>query len=92
MVGQGRGSTKSQNRWGQRPRPGSHKFNSKSGEGVFLRYYTNNRACRVYNKRTKVVMESINVRVDDYLPLSEKSRPEDPPIVLVHDRGPPKIT
>ena len=24
MVGQGRGSTKSQNRWGQRPRPGSH--------------------------------------------------------------------
>ena len=41
MVGQGRGSTKSQNMWGQRPRSGSHTdagfqsdlddFRSKSG-------------------------------------------------------------
>ena len=28
-------------------------------------------------------MESINVQVDDYLPLGETSRPEDPPVGLV---------
>ena len=40
------------------------KFDAKSDEGVFLEYYTNIHAYMVYNKRTKVVMESINVRVD----------------------------
>ena len=30
MVGQGLGSTKSQNRWGQLPRPGSHTFSFDS--------------------------------------------------------------
>ena len=34
MVGRGRGSTKSQNRWGQRPRPGSH---SKSDHSIFYK-------------------------------------------------------
>ena len=46
------------------------KFDAKSDKGVFLGYYTNSRAYRVYNRRTKVVMEYINVRVDDYLPLT----------------------
>ena len=31
-------------------------------------------------------MESINVRFDDYLPPSETSRPEDPPVVLVLEK------
>ena len=52
----------------------------------FLGYYTNNRAYKVYNKRTKVVMESTNVQVDDYLPLRETSRPEDPPLVSVLEK------
>ena len=30
VVGRGRGSTKSQNRWGQRPRPGSHTYSPVS--------------------------------------------------------------
>ena len=38
---------------------------AKSDEGIFLRYSTSNRAYRVYNKRTKIVMESINVKIDD---------------------------
>ena len=58
-------------------------FDSKSNEGVFLGYCINNCAYKVYNKRTKVVMESINVRVDDYLPPSETSRLEDPFVVSV---------
>ena len=41
------------------------KFNAKSDEGIFLGYSTNSRAYKVYNKRTKTVMESINVVTDD---------------------------
>jgi hypothetical protein len=41
------------------------KFDSKSEEGIFLGYSTNSRAYRVFNKRTEIVMESINVVVDD---------------------------
>ena len=41
------------------------KFDAKSDEGIFLRYSTNSWAYRVFNKRTKMVMESINVEIDD---------------------------
>ena len=41
------------------------KFDAKSDEGIFLRYSTSSRAYRVYNKRTKTVIESINVKIDD---------------------------
>ena len=41
------------------------KFDAKSDEGIFLGYSTTSRAYRVFNKRTKVVMESINVEIDD---------------------------
>ena len=37
----------------------------KSDEGIFLGYSTNSRAYRVFNSKTKVMMESINVVVDD---------------------------
>ena len=40
---------------------------------------------QVYKKRTKTVMASISVRVDDYLPPSDISRPEDPHVVLIHE-------
>lgn len=42
----------------------------KSDEGIFLGYSTNSKAYRVFNSRTKVMMESINVIVDDNI--SEK--------------------
>lgn len=41
------------------------KMDPKSDEGIFLGYYTNNRAYRVFNSRTKVMMDSINVVMDD---------------------------
>ena len=41
------------------------KFDAKSDEGIFLGYSTSSRAYRVYNKRTKTVMESVNVKIDD---------------------------
>lgn len=40
-------------------------MDSKSEEGIFLWYSTNSIAYRVYNSRTQVVMESINVVIDD---------------------------
>ena len=51
------------------------KFDAKSDEGIFLGYSVNSRAYRVYNKRTKTVMESINVVIDDTIP--KKSVGED---------------
>ena len=50
------------------------KFDAKSDDGVFLIYYSNNLAYRVYNKRTTAVMESINAKVDDHLPRSSYPR------------------
>ena len=46
-----------------RENPG--KFDAKSDEGIFLGYSTNSRAYRVYNKRTKTVMEPINMVIDN---------------------------
>ena len=43
------------------------KFDAKSDECIFLWYSTTSRAYRVFNKRTKIVMESINVKIDDAL-------------------------
>ncbi|MCI03437.1 retrovirus-related pol polyprotein from transposon tnt 1-94, partial [Trifolium medium] len=41
------------------------KMDPKSDEGIFLGYSTNIKAYRVFNYRTKVMMESINVVIDD---------------------------
>ena len=41
------------------------KFDAKSDEGIFLGYSTTSQAYRVFNKRTKTVMESISVEIDD---------------------------
>ena len=56
-----------------RENPG--KFDTKSDEEIFLGYSINSRAYRVYNKRTKTVMESINVVIDDTI--SEKDIDDD---------------
>ena len=41
------------------------KWDSKADEGIFLGYSANSRAYRVFNNRTHIVMESINVTSDD---------------------------
>ncbi|WJX23068.1 hypothetical protein P8452_12315 [Trifolium repens] len=41
------------------------KLDPKSHEGIFLGYSPNSRAYRVYNSKTQVMMESINVVVQD---------------------------
>ena len=59
------------------------KFDPKSDEGMFLGYSLNSVAYSVYNKRSKTVMESANVVVDDQgtistVPKSDESDTEGP--------------
>ena len=44
----------------------------KSEEGIFLGYSTSSRAYRVFNTRTNVMMESVNVVVDDTPEMKER--------------------
>ena len=41
------------------------KFDARSDKGIFLRYSSTNKAYRVCNKRTKKVMETVNVVIDE---------------------------
>ncbi|XP_075087573.1 uncharacterized protein LOC142169589 [Nicotiana tabacum] len=41
------------------------KFDAKSDEGIFLGYFSQSKACKVYNKRTQCVEESIYVIFDE---------------------------
>ena len=43
------------------------KFDSRSDKGIFLGYSSTSKAYRVYNKRTKKVMETVNVVIDEAL-------------------------
>ncbi|PNY10358.1 retrotransposon-related protein, partial [Trifolium pratense] len=66
------------------------KLDPKSDEGIFLGYSINSRAYRVFNSRTRTIMESINVVIDDsaeemsdaetnvatLVPIPEESEPE----------------
>ena len=63
------------------------KFDSQSNEGIFLGYFSTSKAYRVYNKRTKKVMETVNVVIDESLEsdfeklseeISEKILPLEP--------------
>ena len=48
-----------------RDRENLEKFDAKSDKGYFLGYSSTSRAYRVYNLRTKTVMESSNVVIND---------------------------
>ena len=48
------------------------KFDSQSDEGIFLGYSSTSKAYRVYNKRTKKVMETVNVVIDESLESNSK--------------------
>ena len=41
------------------------KFDSRSDDGIFLWYSSTSKAYQVYNKRTKKVMETVNVIIDE---------------------------
>ena len=41
------------------------KFDARSDEGMFIGYSLKRKAYRCYNLRTKTIMESANVRIDE---------------------------
>lgn len=53
------------------------KWDTKSDEWIFLGYSQNNRVDRVFNKRTKTVIETINVIVNDNEKSSHKCLDDD---------------
>ena len=54
------------------------KFDVKSDEGIFLGYSTTSWAYKDFNKRTKTVMESINVEIDNAITKVEMERGQAP--------------
>ena len=53
------------------------KSSSRTNEGIFLGYSTERRAYKCYNKRLRRSVESIDVRVDEELPLDLSNNEED---------------
>ena len=48
------------------------KFDARSDEGMFLGYSLKRKSYRCYNLRTKPIMESANVRVDEKFRIQER--------------------
>ncbi|KAJ9559888.1 LOW QUALITY PROTEIN: hypothetical protein OSB04_005048 [Centaurea solstitialis] len=55
-----------------------HKLQAKSDEAIFIGYSKNSIAYRVYNKRTKMVMESSNVKFDPYAEMVSEHDSSEP--------------
>ncbi|KAJ9560845.1 hypothetical protein OSB04_006005 [Centaurea solstitialis] len=55
-----------------------HKLQAKSDEAIFIGYSKNSIAYRVYNKRTKMVMESSNVKFDPYAEMASEHDSSEP--------------
>lgn len=62
------------------------KFDAKSDEGIFLGYSTKSKAYKCHNNWTKRIIESVDVRVDEYPKVSGKpseEKKEDEPYILI---------
>ena len=52
------------------------KLDAKSEEGIFFGYSTKSKAYKCLNTNTNKVVESVNVKVDEYLELYEVEQPK----------------
>nr|GFC62565.1 retrovirus-related Pol polyprotein from transposon TNT 1-94 [Tanacetum cinerariifolium] len=71
------------------------KMKEKGDECIFVGYSTQSRAYRVFNKRTRVIMESIHVNFDELphmasVQISSDPAPECQSMVLEHDSLSPR--
>lgn len=57
------------------------KFDSRVDEGIFLGYSTQSKAYKCYNYRLKKIVESIDVKVDEDLPVKEIEEHEDDSLI-----------
>ena len=65
------------------------KFDSQSDEGIFLGYSSTSKAYRVYNKRTKKVMETVNIVIDKASDSGSKKSSEEIPKEILPSK--PKV-
>ena len=63
------------------------KFDSRSDERIFLGYSSTSKAYWVYNKRTRKVMETVNVVIDESLDSSSEKGIEE----LIKEILPPEV-
>nr|GFD38422.1 hypothetical protein [Tanacetum cinerariifolium] len=54
------------------------KMKEKGNECIFVGYYTQSRAYKVFNKRTRVIMESIHVNFDELPHMASDHSSSDP--------------
>nr|GFD36829.1 integrase, catalytic region, zinc finger, CCHC-type, peptidase aspartic, catalytic [Tanacetum cinerariifolium] len=54
------------------------KMKEKGDECIFVGYSTQSRAYKVYNKRTRVIMESIHVNFDELPQMASAHNSSDP--------------
>nr|GFC31188.1 retrotransposon protein, putative, unclassified [Tanacetum cinerariifolium] len=54
------------------------KMKEKGDECIFVGYYTQSRAYRVFNKRTRMIMESIHVNFDELPQMASAHNSSDP--------------
>nr|GFD20885.1 hypothetical protein [Tanacetum cinerariifolium] len=72
------------------------KMKEKGDECIFMGYYNQLRAYRVFNKRTRVIMESIHVNFDELPQITSDQNSSDPApecqkMALEHDSLSPAI-
>nr|GFA16749.1 Gag-Pol polyprotein [Tanacetum cinerariifolium] len=72
------------------------KMKEKGDECIFMRYSTQSRAYKVFNKRTRVIMKSIHVNFDELLQMASDQISSDPApecqtMALEHDDLSPVI-
>ena len=60
------------------------KFDSRSDERIFLEYSSTSKAYRVYNKRTKKVMETVNVVINEASDSGSEKISKDIPKEILH--------
>ncbi|GJX03931.1 ribonuclease H-like domain-containing protein [Tanacetum coccineum] len=52
------------------------KFDGKANEGFFVRYFVVSKAMRVFNKRTRIVEETLNIRILENVPNVKGNGPD----------------
>ena len=52
------------------------KYDDRDDEGIFLGYATNNKGYRCYNKRLHKLVDCINIKVDEEVPVRNVSSVE----------------
>nr|GEZ01604.1 copia protein [Tanacetum cinerariifolium] len=61
------------------------KLNAKANVGIFVRYSPAKKACRIYNRRTRRIMETIHVNFDELTAMApDHSKEDDHDIEVAH--------